>query len=180
MVEKEELEGISVYENVVFSDDRGYFMEFFNEKKFYDGDLKGFSFKQDNISCSKKNVLRGLHFQSPPFEQGKLVQVLKGKVIDVVVDLRKKSKSYGKHFKIELSSENHRKLWIPPGFAHGFVALEDDTLFSYKCTNYYSKKHEMGLLWNDETLNINWGIKYPIVSEKDKKANKFEDLISPF
>ena len=180
MVEEKEIEGIAIFETDVFHDDRGYFMEFYNEKKFKHNVLENFSFKQDNISCSKKNVLRGLHFQSPPFEQGKLIQVLKGKVLDVVVDVRKKSKTFGKHLKIELSSNNHKKLWIPPGFAHGFLSLEDDTILSYKCTNYYSKDHEMDLLWNDENLNIDWGIENPIISEKDKIATKFENFNSPF
>ena len=180
MVEERELEGIIIFETEVFRDDRGYFMEFYNEKRFNHNVLENFSFKQDNISCSKKNVLRGLHFQSPPYEQGKLIQVLNGKVIDVVVDLRMNSKTFGKHMKIELSSDNCKQLWIPPGFAHGFLTLEDDTLFSYKCTNHYSKNHEMNLLWNDENLNIEWGIKNPIISEKDKKATKFQDLNSPF
>ena len=180
MVEERELEGIIIFETEVFRDDRGYFMEFYNEKRFNHNLLENFSFKQDNISCSKKNVLRGLHFQAPPYEQGKLIQVLKGKVIDVVVDLRMNSKTFGKHMKIELSSDNCKQLWIPPGFAHGFLTLEDDTLFSYKCTNHYSKNHEMNLLWNDENLNIEWGIENPIISEKDKKATKFQDLNSPF
>ena len=109
-----------------------------------------------------------------------MIHVLKGKVIDVVVDIRKKSKTYGKHVKIELSSQNHKQLWVPPGFAHGFLTIEEDTLFSYKCTNYYSKDHEMDLLWNDDDLNINWGIKNPIVSDKDQKATKFENFNSPF
>ena len=180
MVEEKEIEGIIIFESEVFRDERGYFMEFYNENKFNHNVLGNFSFKQDNISCSKKNVLRGLHFQAPPFEQGKLIQVLKGKVIDVVVDLRIGSKTFGKHMKIELSSDNCKQLWIPPGFAHGFLTLEDDTLFSYKCTNHYSKNHEMDLLWNDVNLNIEWGIENPIISEKDKKATKFQDLNSPF
>ena len=180
MVEERELEGIIIFETEVFRDDRGYFMEFYNEKRFNHNVLENFSFKQDNISCSKKNVLRGLHFQAPPYEQGKLIQVLNGKVIDVVVDLRMNSKTFGKHMKIELSSDNCKQLWIPPGFAHGFLTLEDDTLFSYKCTNHYSKNHEMDLLWNDKNLNIEWGIENPIISEKDKKATKFQDLNSPF
>ena len=180
MVEEKEIEGIAIFETDVFHDDRGYFMEYFNENNFNQNVLGNFSFKQDNISCSKKNVLRGLHFQAPPFEQGKLIQVLKGKVLDVVVDVRKKSKTFGKHLKIELSSKNHKKLWIPPGFAHGFLSLEEDTILSYKCTNYYSKNHEMDLLWNDENLNIDWGIKNPIVSKKDKIATRFENFNSPF
>ena len=180
MVEERELEGIIIFETEIFRDDRGYFMEFYNEKRFNHNVLENFSFKQDNISCSKKNVLRGLHFQAPPFDQGKLIQVLKGKVMDVVVDIRKGSKTFGKHLKVELSSKNHKQLWVPPGFAHGFLTLENDTLFSYKCSGYYSKEHEMDLLWNDETLNIDWGIENPVISEKDKKATKFVDLISPF
>ena len=180
MVEERELEGIIIFETEVFRDDRGYFMEFYNEKRFNHNILENFSFKQDNISCSKKNVLRGLHFQAPPYEQGKLIQVLNGRVLDVIVDLRIGSKTFGKHMKIELSSDNRKQLWIPPGFAHGFLTLENDTLFSYKCTNHYSKNHEMDLLWNDENLNIEWGIENPIISEKDKKATKFQDLNSPF
>ncbi len=180
MVEEKEIEGIIIFDTYVFRDERGYFMEYYNEKMFKQNVLENFSFKQDNISLSKKNVLRGLHFQAPPFEQGKLIQVLKGKVMDVAVDVRKGSKTYGKHLKIELSSKNHKQLWIPPGFAHGFLTLEDDTLFSYKCTNHYSKNHEMDLLWNDDNLNIDWGIENPVISEKDEKATKFEDLISPF
>ncbi len=180
MVEEKEIEGIIIFETEVFRDDRGYFMEFYNEKRFNHNVLENFSFKQDNISCSKKNVLRGLHFQAPPYEQGKLIQVLNGRVLDVIVDLRIGSKTFGKHMKIELSSDNRKQLWIPPGFAHGFLTLEDDTLFSYKCTNHYSKNHEMDLLWNDENLNIDWGIENPIISEKDKKATKFQDLNSPF
>lgn len=180
MAEEKEIEGIIIFDTDVFRDERGYFMEYYNEKMFKQNVLENFSFKQDNISLSKKNVLRGLHFQAPPFEQGKLIQVLKGKVMDVAVDVRKGSKTYGKHLKIELSGKNHKQLWIPPGFAHGFLTLEDDTLFSYKCTNHYSKNHEMDLLWNDDNLNIDWGIENPVISEKDEKATKFEDLISPF
>ena len=180
MVEEKEIEGILIFENDIFFDDRGYFMEFYNEKKFKKNILENLSFKQDNISCSKKNVLRGMHFQLPPFEQGKLVQVIKGKALDVVVDLRKGSKTFGEHLRIELSGNNKKKLWIPPGFAHGFLSLENDTILSYKCTNYYSKDHEMDLLWNDENLNIDWGIENPIISEKDKVATKFENFNSPF
>ena len=180
MVEEKEIEGIAIIETDVFNDERGYFMEFYNEKKFKHNVKSIFSFKQDNISCSKKYVLRGLHLQSPPFDQGKLIQVLKGKVLDVVVDVRKKSKTFGKHLKIELSSNNNKKLWVPTGFAHGFLSLEDDTILSYKCTNYYSKDHEMDLLWNDENLNIDWGIENPIISQKDKIATKFENFNSPF
>ena len=125
-------------------------------------------------------MLKGLHFQKPPFAQGKLVRVISGSVLDIAVDIRKNSSTYGKHVAIELSAENKRQLWIPAGFAHGFVALEDDTVFQYKCTNYYNKNAEDALLWNDETLGINWKIQHPILSPKDKLAATFHHFISPF
>ena len=169
-----------IFEPKVFQDTRGYFKESYNEKTFNNFIDDEITFIQDNISESNRHVLRGLHFQIPPYAQGKLIQVLKGSVIDIAVDLRKASNTFGKHVKVELSSNNHRQLWIPPGFAHGFVALEDHTIFSYKCTNYYSKEHEMDLLWNDVDLDINWGLENPIISEKDKNANSFKNLDSPF
>ena len=125
-------------------------------------------------------MLKGLHFQKPPFAQGKLVRVISGSVLDIAVDIRKNSSSYGKHVAVELSAENKRQLWIQAGFAHGFVALEDDTVFQYKCTNYYNKDAEDALLWNDETLGINWKIKHPILSPKDKLAATFHHFISLF
>lgn len=181
MVEKEvSIEEVLIIEPTVFKDSRGFFLETFNHDRFKVESGENFRFVQDNLSCSHKNVLRGLHFQTPPYSQGKLIQVLKGSVIDIAVDLRKASNTFGKHVKVELSSKNHRQLWIPPGFAHGFVALEDNTIFSYKCTNYYSKEHEMDLLWNDPDLEINWGIKHPIISKKDQNANTFKKFDSPF
>ena len=182
MVEEEikKMLGVKIFAPNVFKDRRGYFIELFNNRRFNDSFLNNISFDQDNFSCSNKNVLRGLHFQSPPYSQGKLIQVLQGKILDVIVDIRKSSKTYGNHIKFELSAETHKQLWIPPGFAHGFLTLEDKTLFSYKCTNYYSKEHEMDLLWNDVDLDINWGIENPIISEKDKKANSFKNFDSPF
>ena len=182
MVEEKDvnMEGIKLFEPILFKDNRGSFMEFYNQKKMNTELHQDIQFVQDNISCSHKNVLRGLHFQARPFEQGKLIQVLRGKVLDVVVDIRRNSKTYGKHLKFELSGDNLKQLWIPPGFAHGFISLEDNTLFSYKCTNPYSKDHEMDLLWNDLNLNIEWNIKNPIISEKDKNAKEFANFISPF
>jgi dTDP-4-dehydrorhamnose 3,5-epimerase len=163
-----------------FSDERGLFYESYNHKNYtsYLGD--DIQFYQDNLSISKKFVLRGLHFQSPPFAQGKLVSVLKGAVLDVAVDLRKSSATYGKHVMVELSAENGYQFWIPPGFAHGFLSLEDDTIFSYKCTKYYSPEHENTLIWDDVDLNINWPIKNPIISKKDDVGLKFITFESPF
>jgi len=178
--EKIDIEGLRIFNPVAFRDQRGYFMELYNEQRLNNAINGEVSFVQDNISNSHKNVVRGLHFQAPPFAQGKLVKVLKGKIMDVVVDIRKESVTYGKHLKIELSEENRTQLWIPEGFAHGFIALEDNTLLSYKCTNYYSKAHEMALLWNDPHLNIDWEIENPIVSEKDLQAPSFNSFKSPF
>lgn len=178
--EKLALEGLILLKPEIFSDDRGLFLETFNTQRFNDIVGENTAFFQDNISLSKCNVLRGLHFQKPPMAQGKIVQVLTGRVLDVVVDIRKNSPTYGQHYKKELSQENKFQLWIPPGFAHGFIALEDQTIFSYKCTNVYSKKDEMDLLWNDSRLNIDWGNDDPLLSEKDKMATPFNNFNSPF
>jgi len=181
MVEEEvNIDGLRLLSPKVFEDERGYFTEFYNKRDFDAIIGEDIDFVQDNISCSHKNVIRGLHFQRPPHSQGKLIQVLRGKVMDVIVDLRRNSRTYGHHCKIELSDKNHRKLWIPSGFAHGFLSLENNTLLSYKCSDYYSVEHEMSLLWNDELININWGVKDPIVSEKDKDAPSFKNFDSPF
>jgi dTDP-4-dehydrorhamnose 3,5-epimerase len=137
-------------------------------------------FVQDNVSVSKKNVLRGLHFQHPPMAQGKLVSVLNGRVIDVAVDIRKNSPTYGQHCMVELSRENGLQFWIPPGFAHGFLALEDETVFNYKCTNYYSPDHEETLLWDDIDLKINWPIQNPIISKKDLVGKIFRNFETTF
>ena len=169
---------ISIYP-AVFGDDRGFFLESFNQAK-YASIIPDLDFVQDNLSKSKKGVLRGLHFQAPPFDQGKLVQVITGSVLDVAVDIRKNAPSYGKHFKIILNSTERNQLWIPPGFAHGFVSLEDDTIFSYKCTNSYSKEHEGCILWNDLDLGIDWEIDQPLISPKDQEGTFFKDFISPF
>lgn len=173
------IEGPLLITPMIFHDERGYFYESFNQSKF-EKLVSGTIFVQDNQSCSHKGVLRGLHFQSPPYAQGKLVRVVKGRVLDVAVDIRKNSSTYGQYISVELSALNHEMLWIPPGFAHGFLSLEDDTIFLYKCTNNYNKESEGGLLWNDESLNINWGIENPIVSEKDMELVNFSNLISKF
>ncbi len=176
---KTELSGLLVIDPKVFGDDRGYFFESFNAEVFASAGLTA-DFVQDNESRSVKGVLRGLHFQEPPYEQGKLVRVARGAVMDVSVDIRKDSPTYGKWAAFEISEQNKRMLWIPPGFAHGFVALEDDTVFIYKCTNVYNRESESSILWNDEELGIDWGIENPVISEKDSEAPLFRELNSPF
>lgn len=173
------LPGLLVIDPKVFGDERGYFFESFNRRAFESAGLPA-DFLQDNESKSAKGVLRGLHFQHPPYEQGKLVRVARGAAIDVSVDIRKSSSTYGKWEAIELSGQNKRMLWIPPGFAHGFLSLEDDTIFIYKCTNVYNRDSEDAIIWNDPDLNILWGIDNPKVSGKDQQALLFRDLKSPF
>lgn len=163
----------------IFEDDRGYFLEAYNKQVFNDLGIKE-TFVQDNLSKSEKNVLRGLHFQNPPYAQGKLVSVICGAVLDVAVDIRKNSTTYGRYYAAELSEKNKHILWIPPGFAHGFVTLEDNTVFSYKCTGLYNKSAEDSILWNDQDLNINWGITNPKLSEKDRNAQMFRGFHSKF
>ena len=171
--------GPVVIEPRLFSDERGYFFESYNEEVFTKAGIP-FHFMQDNESLSAKGVLRGLHFQNPPFDQGKLVRVCTGSVLDVMVDIRKKSDSYGRHFAVELSAVNKKMIWIPPGFAHGFLALEDHTLFLYKCTQVYHQAAESGIIWNDSDLNINWGIDNPGVSGKDLKLENFHNFNNLF
>lgn len=176
---KTELEGLSIIKLDVFRDDRGYFFESFNYEKFRKEGLE-VTFVQDNESSSRKGVLRGLHLQIPPFEQAKLVRVMKGSALDVAVDLRKFSPTYGKWTSVLLSGENKWMFWIPAGFAHGFATLEEDTVFFYKCTKVYNKESERSILWNDPDINIKWGIEKPIISERDKSAPGFRDFNSPF
>ena len=176
---KTPIENLLVLEPKVFEDERGYFFESFNKKKLEDIGIKE-SFVQDNQSLSNKNVLRGLHFQAPPFAQGKLVRVITGSVLDIAVDIRKESATYGKYFSIILSEQNKKMFWIPPGFAHGFLTLEDQTIFSYKCSGDYNPSSEGSLLWNDPQLNIEWNIDEPIVSAKDQEAQAFTSFKSPF
>jgi dTDP-4-dehydrorhamnose 3,5-epimerase len=176
---KTELEGLLIIKPDVFEDNRGYFFESYNQEKFLKAgiDLK---FVQDNESKSNKGVVRGLHLQSPPFEQGKLVRVMRGSVLDVAVDIRKNSPTYGKWAAIELSGKNKWMYWIPPGFAHGFATFEDETIFFYKCTKVYNKAAERYFLWNDPDINIDWGITDPVVSERDRMAPRFREFVSPF
>jgi dTDP-4-dehydrorhamnose 3,5-epimerase len=158
----------------VFEDERGIFFESYNEQLFETLGLP-INFVQDNQSFSKKGVVRGLHFQKAPFAQGKLVRVITGRVLDVAVDIRPDSPTFGQHEVFELRSETNNIAYIPEGFAHGFVALED-TIFSYKCTNVYNKESESGILWNDPDLGIDWGVENPIVSEKDQILPTFRSL----
>lgn len=179
LIEKTDIQGLLVIKPDVFEDTRGYFFESYNEEKFrhLGIDLK---FLQDNESKSGKGVLRGLHFQVPPYEQGKLVRVIKGAVLDVAVDLRKSSPTYGQWASIELSEKNRWMYWIPAGFAHGFLTLEEDTIFFYKCTQVYHRESEMGITWDDPDLRIDWGMSEPLVSDKDKVAQRFAEFKSPF
>jgi dTDP-4-dehydrorhamnose 3,5-epimerase len=179
-ISKGALEGLLILEPRRFSDDRGYFFESFHQQQFESAVGSPVQFVQDNESVSAKNVLRGLHFQQPPHAQGKLVRVVQGRVLDVAVDLRKTSPTYGQHQLIELSGGNGLQFWIPPGFAHGFLSLEAGTIFSYKCTDYYHPETEGALLWNDMDLNIQWGNTAPIVSGKDAEAADFAIFASPF
>lgn len=173
------IEGPLVIQPRVFFDERGYFFESYNKDVFVKNGIPH-EFLQDNQSLSQKNAVRGLHFQAAPFEQGKLVRVIKGAVLDIIVDIRKNSPTYGQHFGIELSEENFTMLWIPPGFAHGFSTLKDQTIFSYKCTQVYNKASEGGILWNDPELNINWQVENPIVSEKDQQLLPLNSFYNPF
>ncbi len=163
----------------VFEDARGHFFEFYHKERFYQAGIT-VEFVQDNQSSSSKNVLRGLHFQAPPFAQAKLVRVLKGSVLDVVVDIRKNADTYGKHVAVVLDDKKKNMLFIPEGFAHGFVTLEDNTIFQYKCSNYYNKESEDCILWNDIDLNIDWKTENPIISEKDNFGKVFTQFITPF
>ena len=179
IIEKNHISGLLVIKPDVFEDARGYFFETYNEERFWQHGIE-LKFMQDNESKSGKNVLRGLHFQVPPYQQGKLVRVIKGAVLDVAVDLRKSSPTFGEWASIELSENNKWMYWIPPGFAHGFLTLEDDTIFFYKCTQVYHKESERGIFWNDPDLNIKWGIENPLISDKDKVAMGFKEYNSPF
>ncbi len=163
----------------VFKDPRGYFYESYNKAIFNNAGI-AVEFTQDNQSLSNKNIVRGMHFQAPPHAQGKLVRVIKGAVQDVVVDIRKNSATYGQNYSVDLTEDNFLMLWIPPGFAHGFATLEDNTIFAYKCTDTYHPETEGGLAWDDRELNIKWQVNDPILSEKDTKYKPFSLFISPF
>lgn len=171
------IEGVVILEPEVFGDERGYFFESFSQREFEKKVCKT-TFVQDNESSSRYGVLRGLHFQKPPHEQAKLVRVVKGKVLDVVVDIRKGSPTFGQHISTELSGENKRQLFIPRGFAHGFAVLSDEAVFQYKCDRYYVPCSEGGILWNDPDLRIDWKLPVEdvILSEKDKKNVLLNEL----
>ena len=173
------IEGLFIVQPRVFEDARGYFFESWSEREFLKAGINA-KFVQDNQSLSGKGVLRGLHFQAPPSAQGKLVRVITGSVLDVAVDIRKNSVTYGKFVSVTLTAKNKTMFYIPPGFAHGFLTLEDNTIFSYKCTGYYDKNAEGTVLWNDKTIGIDWGITDPVLSEKDTRGTPFSEFTSPF
>ncbi|MBI9061943.1 MAG: dTDP-4-dehydrorhamnose 3,5-epimerase [Marinilabiliaceae bacterium] len=163
------IKDLIIIEPTVFGDSRGYFLESFNQKEF-EAHIGPIQFVQSNESKSTKGVLRGLHFQKPPFNQAKLVRCVEGEVLDVVVDLRKESSTFGKHFTIKLSGENKHQLFVPRGFAHGFVVLSESAIFSYQVDNWYAPEHDTGIAWNDPQLNIDWGMEENelLLSDKDK------------
>jgi dTDP-4-dehydrorhamnose 3,5-epimerase len=174
-----ELPEIKIIEQNVFNDERGFFFESFNLRNFNSLMRKNYDFVQDNISFSKKGTLRGLHAQSAPFSQGKLIKVLNGGIFDVAVDIRPNSHSFGKYVSVLLTSKNFRQLWVPEGFAHGFLALEENTLIEYKTTNYYSKDNELIYKWDDPYFNINWPkLDLPfLISNKDNCAPYLTDKV---
>lgn len=178
-IQETEIEGLVLVIPRVFKDQRGFFMELYNSASFKACGIEA-EFLQDNMSFSGKGTLRGLHYQAPPFAQGKLVSVIQGCVLDVVVDIRKNSATYGKHLSFELNDETRHMLYVPPGFAHGFSVLSETALFHYKCTNVYDKASEGGLLWNDPELNIDWKVESAIISDKDQVLPVLRDLKSPF
>lgn len=178
-VTKVNIDGLLIFEPQVFEDERGYFFESYNQKTFTEH-IGEVSFLQDNISKSTKGTVRGLHYQVGEFAQGKLCQVIAGRVLDVVLDIRFGSPTFGNYFEIEMSAENHKELWIPSGFAHGFSVLSGEAIFMYKCTNLYSKAHERAILYNDPDLRIDWKVDNPIVSEKDLLAKKFMEIEKDF
>jgi len=179
IIEQTAIPDVLIIKPQVFSDERGYFFESYHRERFSKAGVP-VDFVQDNESKSQKNVLRGLHLQRPPFAQGKLIRVVQGAVLDIAVDVRTNSPHFGKWVSTMLSGENKWMFWIPPGFAHGFLTLEEGTVFSYKCTEFYNKDSEMAIRWNDPDLGVDWGISDPVLSEKDKTAPLFKNFISPF
>ena len=178
---KTKIKDLIILEPTVFGDKRGYFLESYNKDKLEEI-LGKVSFVQDNESKSSRGVLRGLHFQKPPFEQAKLVRCIEGEVLDVAVDIRKNSKTYGKHISVILSGENKRQLFVPRGFAHGFLVLSDSAIFAYKVDNTYAPDHDAGIRWNDKELNIQWGMedREIVISKKDAKLPFSSKFKSPF
>lgn len=175
---KTEIEGLVVFEPKVWEDERGYFYESYNLNVFAEAGIKT-AFVQDNQARSTRGVLRGLHYQTGEYAQAKLVRVIEGEVLDVAVDLRKKSKTYGQWYSIRLSAENKKQLFVPRGFAHGYLVLSETAEFAYKCDNFYSKAHEGGVIYNDSTLNIDWemAVEHFVISEKDTVLPKFGDHV---
>ncbi len=176
---KTNIDGLLIIKPNVFGDARGYFFETYSKKKYAEYGIEE-DFVQDNISKSLRGTIRGLHYQVGDKAQGKLCHVIKGKVLDVAVDIRFDSPTFGYYFSIELTGEDKTQMWIPPGFAHGFAVLSDEVLFVYKCTNYYSKPDERAILYNDPQLNIDWKVENPIVSEKDLNAKLFKEIQADF
>ena len=176
-----DIDGAVIIEPRIFGDARGYFFESYNQKEF-DEKVGPVRFVQDNESFSSYGVLRGLHFQKPPFAQSKLVRVISGKVLDIIVDIRAGSPTYGQHVAVELSGENHRQFFIPRGFAHGFVVLSETALFQYKCDNLYAPQSEGAIIWNDPDIGIDWTIPSSdiLLSEKDRNHGFLKDLKTPF
>lgn len=177
---KTNIDGLLIIEPQIFGDERGFFVETYNAPRYMEAGIPA-EFVQDNLSASMKGVIRGLHFQKPPYAQGKLVQVIKGSVLDVAVDIRTGSPTYGQWVSVELTERNKKQFWIPKGFAHGFVALEDHTIFSYKCSEVYAPESDGGILWNDPILAIDWQLDVhdiikPIVSAKDQANSSFDTL----
>jgi dTDP-4-dehydrorhamnose 3,5-epimerase len=179
IVEKTAIEGLLIITPDIFTDARGAFYESYNQQKWTEAGIPDV-FVQDNQSSSRKGVVRGLHFQKPPFAQAKLVRVLQGSALDVAVDIRRNSPTYRQHVSVLLSADNCKQFFLPCGFAHGFIALEEHTLFAYKCSQFYHKEAEVAILYNDPLLQIDWGCDYPTVSEKDLQGVEFKDFISPF
>ncbi len=178
-VNKTKIEGLLIIRPYVYYDERGYFFESFNERKYREIGIKK-RFVQDNQSKSQKDSIRGLHYQVGENAQGKLVRVITGRVMDYAADIRFGSPTFGQYVVVELSAENHLQFWIPEGFAHGFCVLEDDTIMQYKCTAFYSKKDERGIIYNDPDLAIDWKILNPIVSQKDLKNKLFKNIAKDF
>ena len=175
-----DIDGLLLIEPDIFNDERGYFFESYNLEKFNKAVGHKINFVQDNHSFSSKHTLRGIHYQLPPFAQGKLVRVIEGHVFDVAVDLRASSKTVGKHHKIILSDTNCKSFFVPRGFAHGVLGLDKENIILYTCSNYRDKANEVSIIWNDKDLNIKWGIKKPILSAKDRKAQKINQFIKNF
>ena len=175
---KTEIEGLLILEPKIFGDSRGYFYESYNKQRFEEVTGLNINFVQDNQSKSCYGVLRGLHFQKPPYAQSKLVRCVKGQILDISVDIRKSSPTFGKYVAVELTEDNHRQLFIPHGFAHGFVVLSDEAIFQYKCDNFYHKESEGAVAWNDPEINIDWTIPFEdvILSDKDKVNPLLKDV----